>query len=195
MKRGNAYRVPIAETDPDLAPGALLDAVKAATIYVQRGQIRQDHPIRCSQSECPGRNRERQPWIARVSKTPPGFLFRAVLPLSHELWPTLEDPVVMIHPDLPGPPAEVTRQALERVWVHKGWQEAPAGTKVPKKYLGQYGVLIRDLLDFDSDQHPPLRVSCRYCGEQSLDRLRLLERVRSASSPRSTILTSWVTQC
>jgi hypothetical protein len=139
--------------------------------------------VRCSAPAC-GRE------LAQVWATPFGLLFRGAYVRPHELWQSLEDAVLMVHPDLPGQVAEVARRSLERVWVTEGWREAPPGTDPPKRFRPQYGILTHDLLDFESDDHPSLVVRCRrHPAAVALDRERLLERTRQATGPAISVPT------
>jgi hypothetical protein len=198
VKRGDTYRVMIGERDPGLVPGPLADAIEAAACSVEprmalfaggmeysppAGRPRLALAVRCAESGC-GRV------VARVWRAPQGLLYQAVLLDSFTRWQGVEDPVIMVHPDLPGQPAEVARRSLDRVWRTKGWSEAPPGTRLPRRFKPAFGVLVHDLLDFDSDQHPVLLARCpRHGGTLTLDRYRLLDAARSAASPATPIPT------
>ena len=188
MKRGTAYRVVIRDSDPDLQPGALLSAIQAARLFVHgrrriflddgseeimqpasrshlRALVRCDHRSGCGYP------------LAAVWSTPQGLFFEAWLVEAYR-HRSPKDAVLMVHPDLPGQVAEVSRSSLAAVHSRKGWREAPPGTQRPKKYTGQDGIRVGDLLDFPSTQHPPLRVHCRDDGRFVLDSELVLGHVR-----------------
>ena len=200
MKRPRrAFPVVAGDKDPDLSPGPLLDAIRSADSTVTgRFDIlseqwnpkpavksRRQATIWCD--ACAPRGTK----LAEVWATSQGPLFRAELVYSYRDSPTPEppDPVLMVHPTLPGEIAQTSRKALERVHSKRGWIEAPEGSKAPDQWKPNRAVLVRDLLEaFPEEEHPPLRLKCRRGhGEAEVDRVRLLSTLQRSTTKSQQI--------
>jgi hypothetical protein len=205
MKRPpRAYSVVMGEKDPDLSSGPLLDAIRLADWSVT-GKLDivslQWNPKPADKSllqvtiwcdACKSRGTK----LAEIWSTKWGPLFRAALVYSHRDLPAPRpvDPVLIVHPTLPGQVAETSRRAFEKVNSKRGWVEAPEDSKPPEKWKPNRSVLIRDLLDFLPDEeHPPLMVKCRRGhGETEVDRARLMSLFQPAAARAQQIQLSSV---
>ncbi len=132
--------------------------------------------------------------LAYVWSTPAGLLYVAELVVAHDAVPRFEqlhdDAVLMWHPQLGAYSISwTTRRALDVAWREKGWCEAPDGTSAPRQWRQQRSLVVRDLLDAEDVEHPPLRIKCSRDGEAVIDRHRLLgelarrQRERDAGEP------------
>src|SRR6266545_1558813 len=132
--------------------------------------------------------------LAYVWSTPVGLLYLAELVVAHDAVPRFkdlhDDAVLMWHPQLGTYSVNwTTRRALDAVWREKGWSEAPNGLRKPRQWRQQRSLVVRDLLDADDVEHPPLRVKCSRHSEAVIDRRKLLgelarrQRERDAGTP------------
>jgi hypothetical protein len=123
------------------------------------------------------------------------------LVVAHDAVPRFEelhhDAMLMWHPRLGAYSINwTTRRALDAVWREKGWSEAPADNSAPYVRRQQRSLVVRDLLDVDDIEHPPLRVKCSRHGEAIIDRHRLLgelarrQREHEAGDPIGVSLAS-----
>jgi len=122
------------------------------------------------------------------------LLYLAELVVAHDAVPRFkdlhDDAVLMWHPQLGTYSVNwTTRRALDAVWREKGWSEAPNGLRKPRQWRQQRSLVVRDLLDADDVEHPPLRVKCSRHSEAVIDRRKLLgelarrQRERDAGTP------------
>lgn len=188
----------IAEKDPDLGPGPLREAVERASLFLggrsiltQEGWV-EDVPkapgyllrlvVFCS----PCRHRKTE--LASVHRTPEGMLFQAPIVQKHDFdkeeW---GERMVMVHPNLPGRVVETNTSSF-RVQAKSGWRAVPVELEPDKHFRPQPISLVRDLLDYDSPSHPPLRVKCRRGhGESNLDRGKLLTLATEAETEKNQL--------
>src|SRR6266511_4668876 len=153
--------------------------VRATTSRLCGGWIAAPSWRSCSASAVVGPDRASGERLAYVWSTPAGLLYVAELVVAHDAVPRFEqlhdDAVLMWHPQLGAYSTNwTTRRALDAAWREKGWREAPDGTPAPRQWRQQRSLVIRDLLDAEDVEHPPLRIKCSRDGEAVIDRHRLL---------------------
>jgi len=129
--------------------------------------------------------------LAYVWPTPVGLLYLAELVMAYDAVPRFkelhDDAVLMWHPQLGSYSVNwTTRRALDAVWREKGWCEAPNGLREPRQWRQQRSLVVRDLLDTDNVEHPPLRVKCSRHGEAVVDRRKLLGELARRQRERDT---------
>jgi hypothetical protein len=120
-------------------------------------------------------------------------LYIAELVIAHDATPRFQeihfDAMLMWHPELKSKGVWVTQRALDAVWKEKGWRKAPEGMPAPRHWRQQSALIVRDLLDVDGIEHPPLRAKCSRHGEALIDRHILLgelarrQRERDSGKP------------
>lgn len=118
--------------------------------------------------------------LAGVYRTHAGLLWCSEPVVAHDAVPTFRQihgdaAMVMRHP-VTGGVAETTREAFEKVWQSKGWQEG-APSDLPPQWRPQNALRVRDLIDRDDLPHVTLRVSCPRHRAAVVDRGRLLAEI------------------
>ena len=123
--------------------------------------------------------------LATVWRTSHGFLYLARLMADHDHSDREREAsgrFVRVRHPVTGGVADVGRRAFETVWEGKGWELAPPGTELVRRWQPQWGFMVRDLLDRDDLDHVPLRSKCARGGElPPIDRLLLLAQLARAS--------------
>ena len=197
--KSDRYRVILWENDPDISPNShtsrqLDEAWKYVTgdsyIDFTTGQrVERVRPIDLRANIATifciagcGPDRASGERLASIWRTPMGFLYVAQIVLAHDAVPSFEqlhdDALIMWHPELGQSSASwTTRAALDNVWGDKGWREAPKGLVPSREWRQQHAQRIRDLLDVQDIEHPPLRVKCTRHGAAILDRSTLLSEL------------------
>jgi hypothetical protein len=162
-------------TDPELSiVGPLYDAIRSAKASAVLARIR------CPQ--CGSKDN----LLAEVLDSDMGPLFRAARIYSHRD-PRNKlngpDPVLMVHPELPGDVVESARSVFEKVWTKRGWKLAPPGSQAPATWRPNIGFVVQDLLKhLPEADHPTLRVKCRHGhGEAVVDRALLVSELERAT--------------
>jgi hypothetical protein len=201
LPKGSSARTRVAEAYEHVTGRSYVDLQTSDDVeVVRRLDVRALMAIVFCSGRCgPGKAGGQR--LAYVWSTPPGLLYVAELVVAHDAVPRFaelhRDAVLMWHPQLGAYSINwTTRRALDAVWREKGWSEAPADMSGPRVWRQQRSLVVRDLLDVDDIEHPPLRVKCSRHGEAVIDRHRLLgelgrrQRERDAGDPIGVSLAS-----
>ena len=215
--RRDPYRVVGYDPDPDLPLPDALDGSHAKLLTPTRkaldaaqwhvtGQTVERKPaageaacvltIHCVPAGC-GPDKGTGARLAAVYRTPEGLLYLARIVIAWKDVPTFEqlhdDAMVMYHPELEAERGTayssahwVTRRGFQHQQT-KGWRQVPDGVRPVDEWRKPRRTLVRDLLDRDDLEHPPLRAQCHRHGETVLDRGRVFAEARLARKRRRAV--------
>ncbi len=128
--------------------------------------------------------------LAHVWSTPVGMLYLAELVRPHDAEPRFQDrydaAILIWNPEIGPSSVNWKRRSALRVLQDKGWREAEGFSPPPDPHRQQSSLVIRDLLDVEDVEHPPLRVKCTRHAEALIDREKLLGTLARRQRKRTT---------